>query len=104
MKAYSLDLRQKIIDSYVESEISQRQLAKRFRVALSFIEKLLKQYRETGSIAPKVRIQQTPTKLSQEQLNVLSLIVSDHNDATLDEQRDAFRTTNRSCDWSLNPR
>ena len=87
MKAYSLDLRQKIIDSYVEGEISQRQLAKRFRVALSFIEKLLKQYRETGSIAPKVRIQQTPTKLSQEQLNVLSSIVSDHNDATLDELR-----------------
>lgn len=33
---------------------SQRQLAKQFRVALSFIEKLLKQHQETGSIAPKV--------------------------------------------------
>lgn len=87
MKAYSLDLRQKIIDSYVQGEISQRQLAKRFRVALSFVEKLLKQYRESGSIAPKVRIQQTPTKLNQEQLNLLSSIVSDNNDATLDELR-----------------
>lgn len=61
MKAYSLDLRQKIIDTYFEGGISQRQLAKRFRVALSFVEKLLKQYRETGSIAPKVRTQQTPS-------------------------------------------
>ena len=87
MKAYSLDLRQKIIDTYSEGGISQRQLAKRFRVALSFIEKLLKQYRETGSIAPKVRRQQTPTKLSQEQLNILSSIVSNNNDATLDELR-----------------
>ncbi|MBG1270917.1 helix-turn-helix domain-containing protein [Nostoc sp. WHI] len=85
MKAYSLDLRQKIIDTYVKDKISQRQLAERFRVTLSFVEKLLKQYRETGNIAPKVRIQQTPTKLSQEQLNVLSSIVSDHNDATLNE-------------------
>lgn len=85
MKAYSLDLRQKIIDTYFEGGISQRQLAKRFRVALSFVEKLLKQYRESRSIAPKVRIQQTPTKLNQEQLKVLSSIVSDNNDATLDE-------------------
>ena len=59
MKAYSLDLRQKIIDTYLAGDISQRQLAKRFRVALSFIEKLLKQYRETGCIAPKVRTDQT---------------------------------------------
>lgn len=47
MKAYSLDFRQKIIDTYLEDEISQRQLAERFKVALSFIEKLLKQYRQT---------------------------------------------------------
>ena len=87
MKAYSLDLRQKIIDTYFENKISQRQLAKRFQVALSFVEKLLKQYRETGSIAPKVRIQQTPTKLSQGQLNILSSIVATNNDATLDELR-----------------
>lgn len=87
MKAYSLDLRQKIIDTYLEGKISQRQLANQFRVALSFVEKLLKQYRETGSLAPKVRSQQTPTKLNQEQLNVLAAIVSENNDATLDELR-----------------
>ena len=87
MKAYSLDLRQKIIDTYFEGGISQRQLAKRFRVALSFVEKLLKQYRETGSIAPKVRTQQTPTKLKQEQLSVLATIVEANNDATLEELR-----------------
>jgi len=45
MKAYSTDLRQKIIDVYGKEQISQRQLAKRFDVALSFIVKLLKQYR-----------------------------------------------------------
>ncbi len=87
MKAYSLDLRQKIIDTYLGDKISQRQLAKRFGVALSFVEKLLKKYRETGSIGPKVRQQQTPRKLNQEQLNVLAVIVSEHNDATLAELR-----------------
>jgi len=87
MKAYSLDLRQKIFDAYAEGNVSQRQLAKQFRVALSFIEKILKQHRETGSIAPKVRTAQTPTKLNSEQLTVLEQIVSANNDATLDELR-----------------
>lgn len=87
MKAYSLDLRQKIVDTYAEGNISQRHLAKQFRVALSFIEKLLKQHRETGNIAPKVRTEQTPTKLNEEQLTILEQIVKANSDATLDELR-----------------
>jgi len=74
MKPYSTDLRKKIIDVYEEEKISQRQLAKRFRVAKSFVQKLLKQDRETGSIEPKKRRQQTPTKLNDEQLNFLALL------------------------------
>lgn len=87
MKAYSLDFRQKIIDIYLEDKISQRQLAERFKVALSFIEKLLKQYRETGSISPKIRLKQTPLKLNEQQLNILKEIVETNNDATLAEIR-----------------
>lgn len=87
MKAYSLDLRQKIVDTYAEGNTSQRQLAKQFRVALSFIEKLLKQQRETGRIAPKQRTEQTPTKLNAEQLGVLEQLVEENNDATLAELR-----------------
>lgn len=87
MKAYSLDLRQKIVNIYAEGKTSQRRLAQQFQVALSFVEKLLKQYRETGSIAPKVRTQQTPTKLNAEQLTVLEQLVEASNDATLEELR-----------------
>lgn len=85
MKPYSLDFRKKIIDIYQSEPISQRRLAKRFGVAKSFIEKLLKQYRETGSLAPKKRTQQTPTLLSTEQLAVLRRLVQQRNDATLEE-------------------
>ena len=88
MKAYSLDLRQKIVDTYEEGNLSQRQLAKHFRVALSFIEKLLKQRRETGSIAPKVRTGQTLTKLNAEELEVLKQMVETSNDATLEKLRE----------------
>lgn len=87
-KAYSLDLRQKIINAYTGGGISQRGLAKQFGVAKSFIQKLLKQYRETGSIAPKVRVEQTPPKLNDAHRVILAEIVEANNDATLAELRD----------------
>ncbi|MDH6060010.1 transposase [Chrysosporum bergii ANA360D] len=87
MKAYSLDFRQKILDTYSEGGISQRQLAKRFCVSLSFVEKLLKQYRETKSIAPKQRTKQTPPKLNSQELKILQEIVEANKDATLSEIR-----------------
>jgi transposase len=85
LRPYSLDLRQKIIDIHQREGISQRGLAKRFGVALSFIQKLLKRHRETGSLSPQVRLQQTSTKLNAEQLLVLQMLVEKHNDSTLRE-------------------
>jgi len=88
MKPYSVDLRQKIIDIYAEGNVSQRQLARQFRVALSFIQKLLKQYKETGNIAPKVRRKQTPIKLTDEQLQILKDLVQEKPQATLEYLRE----------------
>lgn len=85
MKAYSLDLRQKIIDVYEQEEISQRQLAKRFNVALSFIVKLLRQYRATGDIAPKPFNGGVKLKLTPENLVLLAELIEHNNDATLNE-------------------
>lgn len=88
MKPCSLDLRQKIVDRYKEGDISQRELARQFSVAVSFVETLLKRYRETGSVEPKVRTQQTLIKLNEQQLSVLEQLVEAQNDATLEELRD----------------
>jgi transposase len=85
MKAYSLDFRQKIIDVYNKEEISQRQLAQRFDVALSFIVKLLRQYRTTGKISPKPFNGGVKLKLSPDNLVVLADLIEQNNDATLDE-------------------
>lgn len=85
MKAYSIDFRQKIIDISEKEQISQRQLAKRFDVALSFIVKLLKQYRETGEIAPKPFNGGVKLKLTPEQLSILADLIENNNDATLEE-------------------
>ena len=86
MKAYSLDLRQKIIDTYnVEFMLTQEALADRFRVSKSFITKLLKQYRETKDITPKPHGGGTPLKLNPAQIVSLIEICEQNNDATLDE-------------------
>ncbi len=86
MKAYSVDLRQKIIDTYKsEVMLTQQQLADRFRVDKSFIIKLLKQYRETGDIAPKPHGGGHQLKLNSSQLVSFIDIVHENNDATLKE-------------------
>lgn len=84
MKAYSVDLRQKIIDTYENEKISQRQLAQRFRVTLGFIIKLLKQYRETGDISPKTSPGR-PRQLNEEQMETVKALVEEQPDITLAE-------------------
>ncbi len=53
MKAYSLDLRQKIIETYESGGITQRELAQQFHVSLNFIVTLLRRWRRDETIEPK---------------------------------------------------
>ncbi len=85
MKAYSVDLRKKIIDAHNQKEGSQRQLAKRFRVSLSFIENLLKRYRTDGTVEPRAHGGGQSAKLSPEQESVIATLVEEDNDAILIE-------------------
>jgi transposase len=91
MKAYSIDFRQKIIEVHEKEKISQRQLARQFGVALSFIVKLLKQYRQTTEIAPKPFNGGVKLKLTPENLEVLASLIANNNDATLKELCDKLK-------------
>lgn len=92
-------------------DISQRKLAKNFGVTLSFVQNLLKRHRELGTIVPKVRTEQTPTKLNAEQLEILRQLVTAQPDATLSELRErlyektevliGIATVNRMVRWKL---
>lgn len=84
MKPYSVDFRQKIIEAYYSQPISQMQLAQKFSVARSFVQKLIKQYRTTGDITPK-HGGGSRLKLSPEQLVILVHLIESNNDATLEE-------------------
>lgn len=85
MKAYSLDLRQKVIDAYNRKEGSQRQLARRFSVSLSFIQELLKRYRDDGTVAPRAHGGGATAKLNKEQVALVERLIKDDNDAILVE-------------------
>lgn len=85
MKAYSIDLRQKIIDAYKRENISQSDLALLFGVSQSFVSKLLKQYRETGDLAPKPFRGGVKLTLNPKDLEILAELIEKNNDATLEE-------------------
>lgn len=53
MRAYSQDLRERIIDAIAAHEESQAELAERFAVSLAFVQKLWQRWRTTGSCAPQ---------------------------------------------------
>jgi transposase len=53
MAVYSIDLRQKILRAWERHLGSQRTIADIFGVSLAFVEKVLRQHRTTGNIAPK---------------------------------------------------
>jgi transposase len=83
MRAYSLDLREKIIASHEEG-VSIRKLAKQFRVSRATVWNLIKLKRETGSIVPKLATGGTKGQLAAKETE-LAEMVREHPDYTLEE-------------------
>lgn len=52
MKAYSIDLRERVVAACDAREGTREQIAARFRVSVAWIRKLMRQRRQTGSIEP----------------------------------------------------
>lgn len=55
MKPYSQDLREGIVSAVAAQDESQAEVAERFAVSLSFVEKLWRRWRTTGSCAARPR-------------------------------------------------
>lgn len=86
----SMDLRQRILAAYDAKEGSQRQLAERFKVSLSFIRDLRRHHRETGSVQPKPHGGGAVAKLGLEQLLIVEALVKAQPDALLRELCERF--------------
>jgi transposase len=87
MRAYSQDLRQRILDTVQRGEGTLRQIARRFLVSVSFVTRLLHRHRSTGSLQPKPHGGGNPAVLGPEDLKRLREFVRQQPDATLEELR-----------------
>ena len=85
MKAYSPDLCAKIARAYDEGEGSQRQLARRFRVSLAFIQKMRRRERATGELAATHHTGGRRPLLNADSLALVARLIREQNDLTLAE-------------------
>jgi len=92
MKVYSLDLRQRVVKAYENGEGTQKEIAELFGVSLSWVESLLRQWRQTGSISPKPHGGGRQAKITGKKLEYLKTLVEKNPDATLEELRRKCRT------------
>jgi transposase len=66
MQAYSLDLRTRVVEAVDRQVGTQQEVATLFGVSGTFIKKLLRQRRETGSLAPQPQGGGQGAKLAEE--------------------------------------
>jgi transposase len=85
MRAYSRDLRLRVLNAYLNEEGSQREIARRFDVSRGFVCKLLQRYRETGDVGVRRGGGGRRRKIGRETSDVLREIVDQHPTATLSE-------------------
>jgi transposase len=88
MRAYSNDLRERIVAAVERGGHTLRELAELFLVDVSVIVRLLQRKRQTGSIAPKPHGGGRQPKLDDAAQARLLELVRQHPDATLAELRD----------------
>ena len=85
MKAYSLDLREKLLRACDQQRSSQRAIAALFGVSQSFVEKLLRRRRTSGDIAPRPHAGGRRALCDEAALAQVRQLVQAHPDATLAE-------------------
>ena len=87
MKAYSQDLRKRILDTVQGGDGTLRQIARRFLVSVSFVTRLLQLHRRTGALEPRPHGGGNPAVLGPEDLEQLRELIRQQPDATLEECR-----------------
>ncbi len=82
---YSTDLRQRVIEAYKANAGSRRQLAERFKVSLSFVQRLIRLYQNTGQFAPLPHAGGANAKIKVGDLSKVRQLVEKQPDALLEE-------------------
>ena len=85
MAAYAIDVRQQILRACERPLGSQRRIADVFGVSLAVVEKVLRQHRRTGDIAPRPQAGGQRPRLDAAAQAVVRRLVDDHPEATREE-------------------
>jgi transposase len=85
MRAYSTDLRRRVVAACDARDGTREQIAARFAVSASWIRKVLRQRRDTGSIAPRPHGGGRRSAFDEAAAARLRQAVRDDDDATLEE-------------------
>ncbi len=88
MRAYCLDLRERVMKAYDEGKWSVGQIAERFKVGEWWVHKLKRQRKHEGSLAPRKGPVGQPRSFQGGQLKRLQRYVERHPDATLEQIRE----------------
>jgi transposase len=88
MGPYSMDLRERVAAAIDEGEGSQRQIAKRFRVRVSFVTRLLQRRRDAGTLASKPHGGGPRPVLGFPAQVRLAMLIAEHSDATLNQLKE----------------
>jgi transposase len=90
MEAYSIDLRQRIVDAFKKAEGTAQEVAKRFKVTRKTVYNYLNLERETGSVAPRPHGGGPEPKLDEAGVQEVRAVLQEKNDRTLAEVADAL--------------
>ena len=85
MEALSLDLRERICAACDESVETRQEVAERFGVSRSFVQKLLRRHKHSGSLVAKPRAGGVKPLMKDQDLKRLRGLVSARPDSTLAE-------------------
>jgi transposase len=87
MGPYSKDLRERVAAAVDHGEGSQREIARRFRVSLTFVFRLLRRRRDAGTLDPKPHGGGPTPALGPEDQQRLRQLIREQPDATLEQLR-----------------
>ena len=84
-RAYSLDLRERVIAAAEAGDLTRAEIARRFRISEATVYDWLKRWREQGSIEPTPQRHGPEPTLGPAEHEVLGALVEETNDRTLEE-------------------
>jgi transposase len=90
MRAYSLDLRQKVVAAYERGESTIEEIATLFSVGPTFVKKMLRLHGEGGDLSPLPHGGGHTPKLSDKHLKMLRAEINRNNDFTIEELREVL--------------